>query len=194
MQTDDAYELLRQLASPVVAITTRWRGRSNGMISDSVVRASISPKLPRLSLYIHKWHLTHELVWKSGRFALHLLHEGELDLVYRLGFVSGREADKMREVPHRLGSLGVPVLADCYAAFECRVINTMDTGYSTHYLADVVATHRGRGDRLLTPGYLRANMPRAWSDEFARNYRTAQEHIERNPAIQPITWPGPEPE
>src|SRR5690606_17855419 len=126
MKTDAAYELLRQFASPTAAITSSWQGKRNGMISDSVVRASISPSVPRLSVYIHKWHLSHDLIWQSGLFCIHLLHRGQLDLVYNLGFSSGRERDKLAEVPHRLGQLGLPVIEDRVAAFELRVINTMD--------------------------------------------------------------------
>jgi flavin reductase (DIM6/NTAB) family NADH-FMN oxidoreductase RutF len=190
MQTDPAYELLRQFASPVVAITSAWRGRTNGMISDSAVRASISPRVPRISVYIHKWHLSHGYIWNSGRLTIHLLHRGQLDLVHRLGFVSGRDHDKLAEIPHRAGRDGVPVLADCYAAFECRVINTMDAGYATHFLGDVVEAHHGVGEGVLTPAWLRANLPTEWQEDFLRNYRLAQEHIEANATIQPIHWSG----
>ena len=95
-------------------------------------------------MYIHKWHLSHDMIWNSGRFCIHLLHRGQMDLVHRLGFVSGRDRDKLaasrRTVP---GSRGVPILDDCYAAFECQVINTMDTGYATHFLGDVDAQCTG---------------------------------------------------
>ena len=79
------------------------------MILDSAVRATISPEHPRLSVYIHKWHLSHELIWESGRFGAHLLHQGQFDLVHQLGFRSGKTvADKLAEVPHRIGACGGP--------------------------------------------------------------------------------------
>lgn len=191
MLTDSAYELLRQLASPVVAVTSSSQGRTNGMILDSAIRASISPRVPRLSVYIHKWHLTHEYVWRTGRYGLHLLHRRQFELVYQLGFVSGRERDKLAAVPHTIGGLKVPCLTDCYAAFECKVINTMDAGASTFFLADVVATHRGPGQDILTADYFRKNLPEEWREGFARNYREAQDRITASSTIQSITWPGP---
>lgn len=193
MKTDATYELLRQFASPVVAITTAWRGRTNGMISDSVVRASISPNVPRLSVYIHKWHFSHDLIWNSGRLCIHLLHPGQLDLIHRLGFVSGRDEDKLAQIPHRTGETGIPVLSDCYAAFELRVINTMDAGYATHYLGHVDASHRGPGAEILTASWFRANIPPAWQPEWLANYRRAQDEIESNSAIQDRRWTGPAP-
>lgn len=191
MLTDSSYELLRQLASPVVAVTSSHQGSPNGMILDSAVRASISPQVPRLSAYVHKWHLSHEYIWKTGLYCLHLLRRDQFDLVYRLGFASGRERDKMAEVPHSYGGLGVPVLRECYAAFECRVVNTMDAGASTVFLADVIATGRGTGTEILTADYFRANLPEEWREGFAKNYRDAQERIAANSAIKVNPWPGP---
>lgn len=191
MKTDATYELLRQFASPVIAVTSAWQGKTNGMISDSAVRASISPNVPRLSVYIHKWHHSHDLIWNSGKFGVHLLHTGQLDLIYRLGFVSGRDRDKLAEIPHRPGETGVPVLQDCFAAFELRVINTMDAGYATHFLGHVEASHQGPGTELLTAPWFRANIPAAWHTEWLANYRKAQDVIEANTAIQDRRWTGP---
>jgi flavin reductase (DIM6/NTAB) family NADH-FMN oxidoreductase RutF len=193
MLTNDAYELLRRLASPIVAVTSAHGGRTNGMILDSAIRATISPEHPRLSVYIHKWHLSHDLVWASGRFAAHLLHQDQFDLVHQLGFRSGRTvADKLAGLTHRLGEGGVPVLADCHAAFECRVLNTMDAGPATLYLGEVVATHAGNDGELLTADYFRANLPEGWREEFLKNYREAQERIRDLAAVTDVRrWGGP---
>ena len=191
MLTDAGYELLRELASPLVAVTSTWAGRPNGMILDSGVRASISPAVPRLSVYVHKWHLSHEFIWNSGAFVAHLLHRDQFPLIHRLGFRSGRDGDKMAGLAYTNGQLGAPVLSDCYAAFECRVVNTMDAGASTGFLADIVATRRGSGAAVLTAEYFRANLPPAWKEEFLRNYRDAQERIGRMAEIRDIRWEGP---
>jgi flavin reductase (DIM6/NTAB) family NADH-FMN oxidoreductase RutF len=191
MQTDPAYELLRQFASPIVAVTCRWQERTNGMISDSAVRASISPKVPRLSVYIHKWHFSHDLIWASGRFAIHLLHRGQLELVHQLGFASGRDRDKLASIPHFGGKLDLPILDDRVAAFELRVLNTMDTGYATHFLGQIEAVHPGRGGEILTAPWFRTHMPAAWTEEWLANYRRAQDVIEQHQAIEDRHWTGP---
>jgi flavin reductase (DIM6/NTAB) family NADH-FMN oxidoreductase RutF len=191
MQTDAAYELIRQFASPVVAITSRHGSRTNGMISDSAVRASISPRVPRLSVYIHKWHFSHDLIWNSGRLCIHLLHQGQMALVHQLGFVSGRDQDKLATIPHAAGETGLPVLADRFAAFEMRVINTMDAGYATHFLGHVEAVHGGQGE-LLTAPWFRANIPAAWQEAWLANYARAQQEIERHSDIVDRRWTGPQ--
>jgi len=191
MRTDAAYELLRQFTSPIVAVTSAWQGRTNGMILDSAVRASISPHVPRLSVYVHEWHFSHDLIWNSGKFCLHLLHQGQLDLVYRLGFKSGQDRDKLADIPHTLGQLGLPVLADRVAAFELEVVNTMDTGYSTLFLGHVRAVHPGEEKEILTPPWFRANMPKEWEPEWLANYRKAQDSIDGHTQIEDRRWTGP---
>jgi flavin reductase (DIM6/NTAB) family NADH-FMN oxidoreductase RutF len=192
MQTNPAYELLRQFASPVVAITSRSGDRPNGMISDSAIRASISPNTPRLGVYIHKWHLSHDMIWHSGRLCIHLLNQTNLPLVYQLGFHSGREhPEKLTPVPRRDGTLGLPVITTAHAAFELEVVNTMDVGYATHFLGDVRAFHPLVPGEILTAPWLRANLPPEWQDAFAENYRKAQAYIDSHSAIEPRTWSGP---
>src|SRR5260221_10139807 len=143
LQPDQIYQLLRNLTSPVVAISSERDGKRNGMIADSAVRASIVPAIPRVSVYIHKFNHSHDLIFDTGRFVLHLLRDDQFELIHRLGFASGRARDKLADFPHRLGTLGVPVLDDCYAHFECRVANVMDTGSSTCFLGDVVDVGHG---------------------------------------------------
>src|SRR2546421_5341198 len=166
LQPDQIYQLLRSLTSPVVAITSERGGTRNGMIADSAVRASIVPAIPRVSVYIHKFNYSHDLIFESGRFVLHLLRDDQFELIHRLGFASGRAQDKLAGVPHRPGTLGVPVLDDCYAHFECRVANVMDTGSSTCFLGDVVEVGHGAARRavgsVMTAAHFRANIPAEW--------------------------------
>lgn len=190
---DQTYQLLRQLTSPVVAITSERGGKRNGMISDAAIRASIVPTVPRLSVYIHKFNYSHELIFDTGRFALHLLHTRQFDLVHRLGFVSGRDRDKLADIPHRLGTIGVPVLDECHAHFECRVANVMDTGSSTCFLGDVVAVGFGNASapqgEVMTAAFFRANVPADWRQDYETQLHAAQVFAERTSRdIRAVTW------
>src|SRR5947208_9601611 len=195
LEPDLTYQLLRNLTSPVVAITSVRGGKWNGMISDAAVRASIVPTVPRLSVYIHKFNYSHDMIYETGRFAMHLLHTKQFDLVRRLGFFSGRDQDKLAGIPHHNGKLGVPILDDCFAHFECSVVNVMDTGSSTLFLGDVIAVGPGaaagadaRGE-LLTAAYFRANMPAEWRVEYEGKLQGAQQvAAEMSRTIQPVGW------
>ena len=194
---DAVYQLLRHLTSPVVAITSERDGKRNGMISDSAVRASIAPTVPRVSVYIHKFNYSHDLIFDTGRFVLHLLRDDQFDVIHRLGFASGRAQDKLAAVPHHVGTLGAPVLDDCYAYFECRVANVMDTGSSTCFLGDVVTVGHGAGNdgagrgTVMTAAYFRAHMPAEWRAEYEQLLKNAQAYaVERSRDIRPIIWKG----
>jgi flavin reductase (DIM6/NTAB) family NADH-FMN oxidoreductase RutF len=187
------YQLLRNLTSPIVAVTSARGDKHNGMILDSAVRASIVPTVPRISVYVHKFNYSHDLIFETGRFGVHLLHTGQFDLIHQLGFFSGRDRDKLAGIPHQLGTLGVPVLAECHAHFECRVANVMDTGSSTCFLGDVVAAGFGsaaapRGEAM-TAAYFRAHMPTEWRPLYEKQLAAAQRFAEpRSREIQPIVW------
>ena len=195
LQPDLTYQLLRNLTSPVVAITSERKGKKNGMISDAAVRASIVPAVPRLSVYVHKFNYSHDMIFETGRFGLHLLHTQQFDVVRRLGFFSGRDQDKLAGIPHHKGKTGVPVLDECFAHFECSVANVMDTGSSTLFLGDVVAVGCGnaatlepRGE-LLTATYFRANMPAEWRVEYEAKLKDAQQVAEEmSRDIKPVAW------
>src|SRR6185436_2231458 len=192
---DQTYQLLRHLTSPVVAVTSEREGKENGMISDAAIRASIVPTVPRLSVYVHKFNFSHDLIFETGRFVLHLLHTKQFDLIHRLGFVSGRDRDKLADVPHHRGVLGAPVLDDCYAHFECRVANVMDTGSSTLFLGDVVEVGFGAGaaprGEVMTAGHFRANMPAEWRKEYEGLLAAAQgAAAEASRKIRPVIWRG----
>jgi len=196
MREDDIYQLLRNLTSPVVAITSERAGKRNGMISDSAVRASIVPTIPRLSVYVHKFNLSHDMIYETARMVLHLLRKDQFQLIHQLGFVSGRTRDKLAEIPHRPGRLGMPVLDECYAHFECRIANVMDTGSSTCFLGDVVEVGYGAGTaprgEIMTAGYFRANLPTAWRKDYEEHLQAAQEFAEqRSRDIRPVVWKAP---
>ena len=195
LEPDQVYQLLRHLTSPVVAITCQRDGKRNGMISDSAVRASIVPAIPRLSVYVHKFNFSHDLIFETGRFVLHLLRTDQFELIHALGFVSGRTRDKLAAIPHRLGTLDAPVLDDCYAHFECRVANVMDTGSSTCFLGDVAAVGFGRASgprgEVMTAAHFRANMPEAWRQEYEELLAAAQRYAEqRSRDIKAVIWRG----
>ncbi len=194
---DDTYQLLRNLTSPVVAITCEHGGKRNGMILDSAIRASIVPTIPRVAMFIHKFNASHDLIFASGRLALHLLRRDQFELIHRLGFFHGTDKEKLADIPHHVGLSGVPVLDECYAHLECRVVNAMDTGSSTCFLCDVEAVGYGAseapaaGAEVMTAAYFRANLPAAWRDDYVRLLGKAQEFARaRSKDLRTIVWSG----
>jgi len=187
--TAETYALLRNLTSPVVALTSASQGQTNGMILNSAIRASLIPEVPRVAVFIMKSHLSHDLVFESGAFALHLLHTNNWDLIWELGFHSGREHDKLTKFAYRIGESGSPLIEDAYARLDCRVINAMDTGPSTCFLGAVRSVERGVGDSLMTSEFFRDHMPSDWKAIYEANLAAAQEWAAGfADEIRPLVW------
>ena len=193
MGFDPVYTLLRSLTSPVVAITTSAGGRRNGMIVNSAQRASLVPTIPRVSIYVSKPNFSHDLIYSAGVFGLHLLRNDQWELIWHLGLESGRNIDKLASLQTVDGLTGCPLLQDCIAAFECKVVNAMDTGASTFFLGEVVNTTEGQTGPLMTSEYFRDHMSEERRWQYENNLRAAQKQLEEmtRKIDRTSVWPGP---
>lgn len=131
-------------------ITAQVGLRRGGLIATFVSHASLVPELPRVLTAIAKQHDTWRLVESSGAFGMHLLTERHLELVWRFGLSSGRDADKFAGLEAEQGATGSPLLKDCLGWLDCRVETSLDTGDRTAYLAEVVAARRSSNEKPLT--------------------------------------------
>jgi flavin reductase (DIM6/NTAB) family NADH-FMN oxidoreductase RutF len=119
-------------------VTAQAGSRRGGLIATFVSQASIVSELPRMLLGVAKQHYTWELIEASGAFALHLLGEDQLDLVWSFGLESGRDRDKLAGLECHAGKTGSPLLANAVGWLDCRVETKLDAGDRTMYLAEVV--------------------------------------------------------
>ena len=138
MEYSDIAPMMGRLWSPLAAVTSHWQGRDNVQIAVAIAAASIVPDRPRVSVQLYKTNLSHEMVLSSGAFALNFLREDQLELIGDFGLVSGRDRDKLDGVDKITGASGSPLLTECYGYLDCRVINAMDGGDMTCFLADVL--------------------------------------------------------
>ena len=186
------YQLLRYLTLPVVAVTTSADRRRNGFIVNSAQRASLVPSIARISLYVSKTNFSHDLVYRSGLFGIHLLRTDQWDVIRALGLRSGRDVpDKLDDLDIRTGVTGCPMLDDCIAAFECRVINAMDAGAATFFLGEVVDFREDEPGPVMTSPYFRKHMPADIREQYESNLAAAQQVLAPlSGTITPHPWPG----
>jgi flavin reductase (DIM6/NTAB) family NADH-FMN oxidoreductase RutF len=139
-----------QLDPPLWLVTAADGDRRGGMIATTVAQASIVREMPRQLITVDKRHNTHALIEGSGAFAMHLIDETQLDLVWRFGLQSGHDVDKFAGLLFRTAATGSPLLAEALGWFDCRVEARMDSGDRTVYLAAVVDGRLERTDPPLT--------------------------------------------
>jgi flavin reductase (DIM6/NTAB) family NADH-FMN oxidoreductase RutF len=158
-----------------VAVTTTAGTRANGLISLSAGSGSVLREAPRVQISLAKRNLTHDLVTESGVFAMHLLAGGDDDvlaaslaIIMTLGGSSGRDGDKIAQLPTREGVTGSPILTDALSYVEGRVVATLVTEENTLFLADVVAAERLRRAPRLDIGAAWKALPTEWTQNYER--------------------------
>ena len=166
MEYADIAPIMSRLWSPLAAATSHWQGRDNVQIAVAIAAASIVPERPRVVVQLYKTNLSHDMVLSSGAFALNFLRPNQLDLIGDFGLVSGRVRDKLAGVGTKAGSSGSPLLTDCFGYLDCRVINAMDGGDMTCFLADVLdGKTLAQGDPLWWRD-ARRELPREWLERW----------------------------
>src|SRR5262245_30025438 len=133
--------LLACLDREIWLVTTRAGERRGGLIATFVNQASLVPELPRMLLSRSHQHHTCELIESSGVFALHLLAEQNLDLVWRFGLASGRDTDKFAGLETTVAGTGSPLLEGTVGWLDCRVESKLDVGDRTVFVAEVIEGH-----------------------------------------------------
>jgi flavin reductase (DIM6/NTAB) family NADH-FMN oxidoreductase RutF len=156
------------LWSPIAAVTSQWCGKANAQIAVAVAAASIVPSMPRVIAQIYKRNYSHELIYRSGAFAVNFLRKDQLHLIKDFGLVSGRQVDKLSGIAYQVKASGSPILEDCWGYLDCRVVNAMDGGDMTCFLAEVLdGETRSEGEPLWWR-YARRELPAEWLEQWNR--------------------------
>jgi flavin reductase (DIM6/NTAB) family NADH-FMN oxidoreductase RutF/rubredoxin len=145
----------------VYVVTSAHDGKANGQIANTAIQVAAEP--PRILVAINKNNYTHDLIEKSGVFAVSVLREDTpMPFIGRFGFKTGSEIDKLEDVEFEKGSTGSPcVTENAVSVFEARVFATVDAGTHTVYVADVVSGKVLSDAKPLTYAQYHANKGKA---------------------------------
>ena len=134
-----AYLLLNH--GPVTLVSTAYRGRRNVMAASWAMPLDLDP--PKVVVVVDGHSFTRELIDASGEFALNVPFRRIADKVLAAGSVSGRDGDKFDRAgltTFPAERIGAPLIADCAAWLECRVIpEAYQQQRYDLFIADVVA-------------------------------------------------------
>lgn len=159
--------LLSLFWTPVVVVgCSDSKGRLNAQISVSTLGASIVPERPRLLEVLYKENLTHDLVLAKRSFCLSVLGREQASLLPKLGFVSGRDHDKLADLDVAVTGRGNPFLQESLGWLECEVIEFLDLGDATAFLAAVMDGEALRDGSPLVWSEARRTLPKAWLEQW----------------------------
>ena len=119
-------------------LTAREEGRDNGCIINTAIQAANDP--PRLAFSVQKGNLTHDMIARTGAFAISSIStSATFDLFRRFGMQSGREVDKFEgfdDVERGANDL-LYLTRGANMTMSGRVVDQMDLGSHTLFIGEV---------------------------------------------------------
>jgi len=126
----------------VFAIASRAGGIDGAQIATWVMPVTLVPERMRVVVAMSPRNRTFSLVQQSGRMVLHLLAEGQEDLIGRLGLVSAHDRpDKMAGIPLERTASGLPRIPGTCGSAELRVVDRLDSGDRVILVCDALEVH-----------------------------------------------------
>ena len=128
---------LYSLSYGVFMLATKADGIANGCITNTCIQVANSPT--RVAISVINANYTCELLKKSGLFTLSLLDEScSFDTIRYFGMQSGRDVDKLKDIPLPTDDAGVPYMGwGACAVISGRVVQSIDLGSHTMFIAEV---------------------------------------------------------
>ena len=121
----------------------------NGFTASWVMQASFQP--PLVVNCVKQDSISHEMIEKSGVFALSFLEDGQKEMAQKFFKPMRRVGNKFEDVEFYEGAeTGCPIIKDSLGYVECKVVGTVDEGDHTVYVSEVIGSgiHR-EGKQLL---------------------------------------------
>ena len=138
--------LVDRLDYPLFVVTVSSPEERSGCLVGFVTQCSIQS--PRYLICISKENHTWDVSQKAEALALHLLGREQHDVASVFGEETGDDVDKFAQVFWTEGVTGSPVLSECAAWMEGRIIDRVDVGDHVACVVDPVAgghgTHPGQ--------------------------------------------------
>lgn len=125
---------------PIALVTVRYKNKANVMVAAWVTAVSSDP--PMVALAVYPGRYTHDLLEKSGQFALNFPPRALAPQVMLIGQLSGEETDKFVRAKltlYEARQVSAPLIVECVGHLECGLVETLRAGNHTLFLAEIVA-------------------------------------------------------
>jgi flavin reductase (DIM6/NTAB) family NADH-FMN oxidoreductase RutF len=133
---DQFKHVMRQWASGVTVVTMQTATRKHGLTVGGFLSVSLEPPLVLISI---GEELTSEALLKeSAAFGVNFLREDQSELSDRFAGRLGA-VDRLDGVPTLPSTSGAPILKDCLAWLDCRVVQTHVAGDHVLTVGEVMA-------------------------------------------------------
>ena len=127
---------MRQWVTGVTVVTSVFENEPSGMTVSSFTSVSVEP--PTVLVCVNKQAYTHDIIARSGIYAISLLSAGQEDLSNRFAGLEAGVVDRFEDLEVITAETGAPLLPGAIAWLDCRVTMAVDTSTHTIYIAEVL--------------------------------------------------------
>lgn len=131
------YQLIEP--GPVVMVATRWRDKTNIMTMSWHMMVEFEP--PTVACIISANNYSFGLLKASRECVINIPTAELAEKVVRCGNMSGRKVDKFQALgltPATAVSVSAPLIAECYANLECKLVDTRMANKYNMFILEVV--------------------------------------------------------
>lgn len=138
---------MARLAAGVVVVSARTSGGYRGLTASTLVSVSADPPLVLVGL--ERESATRAAVVETGRFNVSVLTREQEFLAERFAGRAPAVDPTWKQIPHRLGDNGIPLIEGCAAWLECEVEQVHPAGDHDVCIGSVSVAVIGAGNPLI---------------------------------------------
>lgn len=127
---------------PIVLVSSAWKGETNIMTMGWHMIMEFQPSL--VGCYIWTENHSFDMVRKSKECVINIPTVEMAAKVVAIGNSSGREIDKFKTfglTPKSAEKINAPLIEECYANFECRLVDSSLIKKYSLFVLEVVKAH-----------------------------------------------------
>ena len=157
---------------PIVLVSSKWRGATNIMTMGWHMVMGFEPSL--IGCYIWDANHSFEMLRRSKECVINIPTEDIAAKVVGIGNSSGRDIDKFKKfrltaAPSK--KVNAPLIAECYANFECRLADSSLINKFSLFVWEVVKAHVASSPRYPRTIHYRGDGIFMLSDGNTSRYR-----------------------
>jgi flavin reductase (DIM6/NTAB) family NADH-FMN oxidoreductase RutF len=137
---------MRAWTTGVTIVTAEFNGVKHGMTVNSFTSISLDPALITISL--QRTSRSREFIARTGSFGLTILSSEQQAISEIFAGRLDESTDRFENVETETLVTGAPLIKGGLAWMDCRVVQTLDSGMNTLFIAEVLAA---RGDGQGSP-------------------------------------------
>jgi flavin reductase (DIM6/NTAB) family NADH-FMN oxidoreductase RutF len=127
---------------PIVLVSSAWKGRTNIMTMGWHMVMEFEPS--RVGCFITDGNHSYEMIRRSKECVINIPTVDLVEKVVGIGNSTGAEIDKFATfglTPQRARAVDAPLIRECYANFECKVVDRSLLKKYGLFIMEVVKAH-----------------------------------------------------